>query len=189
MKTITKEYNVYTFNELTQEAKDKALQNNNNDMIEYSWWDDAIKTLEEWCKFFWGTFDYRQIDWLESYRNEYSVIIPYYIEEESEDDLKKYIMKQVNYGSAKYRKTWETSLYWCILTWYCLDDDFMIPINDFIEWRVQYDTLEEILLDCVSKVLKSAKNDYEYTLWEEYFTEECEANEYTFLEDGTLFIF
>lgn len=92
----------------------------------------------------------------------------------------------------------------CPLTGVCFDNDALDPLAYFCfgvkwdekakkrvmvphdeRWRWRSTTVEEIIRDCVDSLFKSARQDCEYQDSEEYFAEMCEANGWTFEEDGT----
>lgn len=92
----------------------------------------------------------------------------------------------------------------CPLTGVCFDNDALDPLAYFCfgvkwdekakkrvmvphdeRWRWRSTTVEEIIRDCVDSLFESARQDCEYQDSEEYFTEMCEANDWTFEEDGT----
>ena len=92
----------------------------------------------------------------------------------------------------------------CPLTGVCFDNDALDPLAYFCfgvkwdekakkrvmvphdeRWRWRSTTVEEIIRDCVDSLFKSAQQDCEYQDSEEHFAEMCEANDWTFEEDGT----
>ena len=92
----------------------------------------------------------------------------------------------------------------CPLTGVCFDNDALDPLAYFCfgvkwdekakkrvmvphdeRWRWRSTTVEEIIRDCVDSLFESAQQDCEYQDSEEHFAEMCEANDWTFEEDGT----
>ena len=92
----------------------------------------------------------------------------------------------------------------CPLTGVCFDNDALDPLAYFCfgvkwdekagkrvmvphdeRWRWRSTTVEEIIRACVDSLFKSAQQDCEYQDSEEHFAEMCEANDWTFEEDGT----
>lgn len=92
----------------------------------------------------------------------------------------------------------------CPLTGVCFDNDALDPLAYFCfgvkwdekakkrvmvphdeRWRWKSTTVEEVIRDCVDSLFESAQRDCEYQDSEEYFAEMCEANNWTFEEDGS----
>ena len=71
METITKTYNLYSFDELSEDAKSRAKDNITNEYWAEWIFSDAHETLVKFCDIF--NIDYRNIDYLEPYRNEYTI--------------------------------------------------------------------------------------------------------------------
>jgi len=74
----------------------------------------------------------------------------------------------------------------CPLTGYCVDDDTLQPVFDFMK-KPDSTTFEELMGNCLDNWLKACENDYEYSNSMEFFLDQAEANEYEFTEDGELF--
>ena len=74
----------------------------------------------------------------------------------------------------------------CVLTGYCLDNDILDPIYNFIK-KPDESTLEDLLYDCLQSWVFACRNDYEYQQSDEYITEEILANEYEFTADGEMY--
>jgi len=76
----------------------------------------------------------------------------------------------------------------CNLTGMCYDDDMMQPIYDFLELRTFDSTnFDNLLNSCFDAMRKTLKDEEEYMYTDKYITEEIEANEYEFTENGKLF--
>lgn len=163
MKTITKTYNVYSFNELSQPAKDKALQNHNEhlvypflpaDLREYihEKLTEAGYTHEEITPFY--SLSYCQGDGL-------------MFEGEVEKNGNKYTI--THYGHYYHERS--TTI---------IGTD--IDGND-----INTDDFEEnVYIPICKEARDRGYKEIEYQQSEEYFAETCEANGYTFLEDGEL---
>ena len=68
----------------------------------------------------------------------------------------------------------------CPLTGECYDED----LRDFFK---ENEVTEENLQYCLDNYLTLIHNDYECLLSDDVIKEHCEANEYEFKEDGTLY--
>jgi hypothetical protein len=64
--------------------------------------------------------------------------------------------------------------------------EILQPIYDFLK-APDNTTLYELMIKCLNGFFKACRDDMEYQLSEEAFAESCEANNYEFLSDGTLF--
>ncbi len=198
MQVVTRIFEVYSYDELTQEAKEKA-HNNYRYNQEYFWLDEienSIKaignllgiTLEVrdiYCNTFRGFFDYpcdledlkgsRAIAWINNHV-----------------DFKKPAYKLRSHKG--YKKGMRHSLPLSLmedtmLTGYCADYILHEAYKLFINNLRKYPTLK--LTDFFELIADAAAKEYEtevaYQDSEEFFSEHCEANDYTFLADGTLF--
>lgn len=71
----------------------------------------------------------------------------------------------------------------CVLTGYCLDDDILQPIYDFLNKPDSTD-FETLIENCFEAWCKAVKNECQSQLSFEYFKDIAEANEYEFDEFG-----
>jgi len=173
----TKTINLYEFSELSDEAKQTALNNNAN-TSEYFWGDDAIKSLEKFMEHFNCSLTRYSIDWFEKYRNEIKIDIPDYMENISVKELRGYIKSMGKFNPKTKRGLGE-----CKFTGYCADEDAADGARKafFGGERNLYD----ILYAGYKEWYRVANTDYEFQLSEEGFSEHCDANDYEFNEDGT----
>lgn len=99
-------------------------------------------------------------------------------------ESKQIISKCPNQG--KWSNSYHSAIFLensCVLTGYCIDDDILEPIYNFMD-KPSDITFKELLEDCFSAWIKSASHDYEYCMSKEYYEDECESNEWEFTEDG-----
>ena len=73
----------------------------------------------------------------------------------------------------------------CILTGYYLDMAILQPIYDFMDYKRNFETYDELIKACLEAWLDACEADYEDMTSERAFREEAEANDYEFYEDGT----
>ena len=197
-----KEIKVYPFDELSEDAQEKA----HNEFLSegsYFWGDDNQKTLDAFC----DVFPITAKDWEYGHRNYINGNMPtadidtekaYY--DFTDIRLLKYIVN--NYWHYLYKRKfigclkskekftpvyshcqWENC---CVLTGYGIDDDILQPIYDFLKKPDKTSTFEDILQDCLESWIIACQRDYEYSCSREYFIEHIAANEYEFTEDGKL---
>lgn len=207
MKTI--ELNLYSFNELSEEAKEKAIENwlsgaGNEDF----YYDERIKSYNKAMEI------YNQ---LESIENEISgARLVAYIENNfshlwrNTNRISKHLIKypelvtkkrikngcyfensdyQYKYNCLKFRvsRIFETNnIDNCPLTGVCYDVDFMEPIINFMKNPSSKTTNIDLWEDMPS--YESIYNrDMEDINSDEYVSEHLEANNYEFTEDGKIY--
>jgi len=175
MKTITREYKVYKFNELSESAQDKAIENLYDINIDYEWWDfiyDEANQLGFRIKSF---DDYSiEIDIIENCE-----VIARNIIKNHGESCSTYIeatayLKQLNNLNLKY--------------WFPEDapiEDIDTNEYDFETGKDQLDN--DFICTLKSEYLSMLEKDYEYLTSHEAIIETIEANDYDFTEDGKLF--
>ena len=171
MKTVTNTYNVYTFEELSEEAKEEA-RNKWRESEEYPWWDESNDTMKAFAEAFNVTIkDYEISLYCRSY-------IRFEVENEELKGLRlwKYLLN--NYSHLLKNDSY--------LTGYCMDDDIMKPIRDFMKHPCLTVTLYSLMQSCFNSFIKSVIADMEYQQSDEYIDETIMLNEYDFLENGCM---
>ena len=208
MKTI--EINIYKFSELSEEAKEYAINKWREDQYNYQPWfiEEANKTLEKFMDLF--CISNYQIDYEEPYRNDYSIKLEDDILQLSSQRLATYIWN--NYKGelykGKYFSLWSKKdvsyKYYkdgypvlkqkhskiqmdncCTLTGMCYDDDVLKPICDFLSNPSDIN-FETLLNDCIYSLCHSVSSEIEHQNTDESIIENIEANEYDFLESGEM---
>lgn len=196
MRTIS--VNIYSFDELSKKAKEKALEHFRNSDI-YFWSIENEKTLEEFAK----VFPVNIKEWEYGYRNyiNFNLTCDDKIAELKGIRLMKYLYKNYEHilfkpkflhtkiigsennitGHAKLLKD-----NCCVLTGYCIDDDILKPIYDFLKNPKDSITFQDLMGDCLQSWVYACNKEYEYAYSDEGIRGHIEANEYEFLEDGTL---
>lgn len=195
MRTEIRTYEVYNLHELTREAQAKA-HSHWAEHFDYGWEYENEKTLQA----------FEQIFNIKVDRWSYDSCTYWYRftshNSEEEDNLKgtrllKYLVN--NYWNDLYlpktiwghnykikRKSRVFVSNDCVLTGYCMDYEILKPIYDFLKSPDNI-TLYELMDRCLDGFFKACKDDMEYQLSEEAFADSCEANNYEFLSNGTLF--
>lgn len=210
MRTI--EVSVYTIDELSEKAKEKAHWNYIKDGYAYTWHDENRESLEAFAKL----FPISVTDW--SY-DENGGDVRYSFHDEWHHDvddvahlsgprlaawlwnnLRGDIYKGRWYSKVFNRKTntltpgitskdrrsritLETG---GVLTGYCIDDSLLEPIYDYMKKPDPSVTLEDLLDTCFDAWATDCAKDLEYANSMEAFIETCHANDYEFEADGTM---
>lgn len=207
MKTITQTIELYKFEELSKEAKQKAL----NIWCEshYPWADDNKKTLNKFVE----NFDFiSSTDWEYGGCYRYAsctIDTPYDYEEDLENltGVKLYTFIQNYMDKFKVYKTYtngeniytaekkhQSKIKWsyendCQLTGYYLDCDIMQPIFDYLENfpKRQELTLGELMNECLTHWVVACESDYDSYYSMEYLEERSTENNEYYYADGTFY--
>ena len=166
MKTITKKYNLYSFEELGQEAKDKAREAFNADN-DYPFLTESL-TVQLHDKL------------VKLELTEETELKIYYSLSCSQGDG---LMFEGTLSDKKGNKyTIEHSGY------YYHEQSTSITGKDKNGEDIDTEQFEQnTYIPLCRELADIGYKEIEYQDSEEYFAESCEANEYTFLEDGTMF--
>lgn len=211
MRTITKEYNIYTFNELSEEAKGKVKE----------WY---LEGQEEFI------FTENCLQGLENLFGKNSLEVQYSLGSCQGDGLNIYGEIEAeaifscleNHNGGQQLEQFENALTdrekKTILAYaeecgkiqlpmnspYCYSLASRIDIAEDWEWQLEtYSAFNKIEIDVLKKFEKVVRNifsilcdtyeswgyEYFYKISDEDLAEHCEANEYEFFEDGTLALF
>lgn len=203
----TEEIKIYQFSELSDEAKQKAIEWMRDSNMEFGHWfiDEAFKTIEKGVE----AFDFRlskySIDWENANMSSTTIttgLDDAIAEEISGVRLYKYLVNNFS-GIFWERKHWgeytknENTGKWrykyyskiqniehsCPFTGVCYDDDFLEPFREFLK-KPNGLTLKELVEEGIEKVLRSVESEIEYRNTDEALIEDIEANEYEFTEKG-----
>jgi hypothetical protein len=175
MRTITT--TVYNFSELSEDAKETALQEwtEQEAAQEYSWSQEAIESLKAGIEHFGCALASYSIDFANSAYSDIAVDTPW--NEPTEDEIKDMIESAGSYNPETLKGLGD-----CKLTGYCMDENFLDGVrSDFYNGERD---LKELMLSGYNNWHEAATNDYESQFTMEYFSEHAEANEYEFTEDG-----
>jgi len=207
MKTI--EVNIYEFSELSEEAKERVINKFRDDNYNNPYFINEVNdSFEKFADLF--SIDWRNIDYEEPYRNEYSIKLDADIKALSGQRLATYIWN--NYKGdifkGKYYSLWskkEKSYKHykegypalkqryskiqldnsCILTGVCYDDDLLMPIYDFLNKPTSVD-FETLLNDCIYSLCHSVSSEIEYSNTDQAIIETIEINDYEFSGEGEI---
>ena len=183
---------IYTFNELSEDAKEKARLDWLEDAY-FHYGDNLIESLKKFENEFPIQINYWEYDeW--SCRVSYEILLDDYDDYEFDEDenkediielykgeeLKKYLMEY-------YEKfTEDTSEECCPLTGCCSDYAVLDPIYEFIKNPTDID-FRELLESCIENFEEVVVKEYECFNSEEFFKEACYGCGFEFYEDGTMY--
>lgn len=211
MRTV--EIKVYKFNELSDQAKKKAIDKQIERVDTSHIYDDARDTVEAFCKAFnVSTYD----SFLEPrtshvddnilelsgnrlrkylYNHHFSDLYrgKYYgrSTDKNKDGTKIEVSKQRPFGRRhvkRYSKVFFERE--CVLTGVCYDSIMLSPIYDFLDEGHTKDnynriTFKDLIEECFEALEKSLKEEEEHLTGEEYAEQVITDNDYEFTEDGT----
>ena len=176
MRTIEKR--VFTFDELSDEAREKALQNYAQDG-EYFWSDDVMNSIKKGLLHFGYALKNWDIDFSNVNQSSWRVDAP----DEDVEDEECFDVDVENMGS--YDPETLKGYGDCKFTGVCFDEDFADGVRK--EWKDGERNIRELMNAGVYSCLHAAQKDYEHQYSEEGYAEHCEANGYEFYEDGSMF--
>lgn len=186
--------NIYTYDELSEQAKDKAFSNWDG----YYFWDsDNRKALKAFCEH----YDIKCKNWeYDSYYYRFDIDVDY---EETEQLTGKRLYSYINdltyqikpfklyykggiSGNTKfhYSKIFKEDT--INLTGYCADHAFYLPIKAYLEKPDYKKTYKDLMEECVASYFEYCRDDHKHCTSQEYFAEECEANEWQFFVTGEM---
>lgn len=193
MKKVTVNYEVYSIDELSESARERAYYEwlSGED---YPWGIDNSATLEEFEKI----FPIKVYNWEYGYRKyiNFDMTCDGDIAELSGIRLLKYIYnnyynflfkrREVYYKNNKKKVS---KIFYtipdCPLTGYYLDYEILEPIYKFLKNPSPYLTFKGLMRKCLESWLNACENDYEDYFSMENFIELSKDNDWEYFEDGT----
>lgn len=198
---------VYKFNELSDEAKQYAIEKRRENQ-EYFWGGENRNTLEA----FERVFPVNITDWSYGGRGEgvsFTFTESDEVEELTGHRLATYIWNNHFHDLFKrkwYSKSWDAKKrvldpskgkteryskiifeHSCVLTGYCIDEDILKPIYDFLKKPDNNTNFRDLLESCFDAWVKACNEDIEYQNSDEYIAEELESNDFEFTKEGRIF--
>ena len=193
-ETITKQYTVYTFDELSEEAKQTAIEKLYDINIDYDWWqDDALidlstkeckaRHITEYpsnCLFAWKEI-YFDLD-----RNQHLQFKNLVVHDDNV--FRKFLRihpklwQNCQYHFENSSSSWKASN-----TELAIDADFEDGRDFTPKQQAIVDRAVEIFSDKIHEGWTMLRKQFEYLQSEEAIIETIKANEYQFTEDGRLF--
>lgn len=199
MKTITKTYEVYSYDELDESAKETALAEFYSD--EYFWGDDNKSVLDRFEEIFpievknWEygdcgafvsfefSYNYSEVKELTGIRLLKYLVNNYY----HALFTAKYISKYTNNHKHISRHSKCQVDNCCVLTGYYIDHAILDPIYKFLKNPDKNTTFYDLMNYCLQSWVSACQVDYEYQYSREGIEQTIEANEYLFTSNGKLF--
>ena len=156
-------FNVYKFNELSEEAQKKAHENYlNKDYFSYHWVDEGIKSIQAFA----GAFGIGLKDWsISTYGHSF-------IHTNADRDAFRGIDFDKAIGMINSADDG-----------YCVYYDMK---EKFIETMKDHGDMKNSFLEAIEAGLKSIKSDMEYQETFEYFKDMVDVNDYEFYDNGNL---
>ena len=212
MRTI--KVKVYSFNELSEKAKAKAINEFGGDECEYLF-DEAMDSINQFAGIFGIVI--RRIDFLEPSRSEYYTAFPDHVMDLRGWRLATYVWNNYREGifRGKYygklvdtfkdgtkipkskehpaamrhvrRKSKVFLSTDCVLTGTCYDMDLLDPIYKFLNNPVKDVSIAGLVGNGINSLCSSVRSEYEYRNSIEGMAESFEANDYEFTENGAIF--
>lgn len=198
---------IYKFNELSEKVKQEVIEKWRN-KIDY---DPSFEEIEESVKAVIELFNLKtgrtwddirtshindsilELKGVRLYKylisNYYDDLFkPKYIGSKDRDIRGKQFIFEVNKnreGNAYtliYSKLFKDNC--CPLTGVCYDMDILQPVYDFLKKPNENTTFDDLIRDIEGAITKCYRNNEDWINSDEYITEEIEANEYEFTQDG-----
>ena len=203
----TKTIELFTINELSDKAKEKAHENYLNEDREYVWENENRDSLDA----FEDVFPIKVTNWsYDSYSGYISLRMETDYDEMSGHRLATYIYNNYWHSITKgkyyslwsktekspnnpnmaklktrYSKVMIVTEGACPLTGYVADDVLLEPIFCFLK-KPDNTTFKELMQECLDAWIKYCVDDRSYQDSLEYFIETAQANEWEFTKDGEI---
>lgn len=173
MRTITR--TVYSFNELTDAAKERALSDYNTSGQEYAFAGEALESIKALASHFDGDVRRYAIDWTGTFPSQMAFTMP---------EMNRREIHQRLRALGSYNKETLRGLGDCKLTGYCADED---AIDGFrMAFMAGESDLEALMNAAFDTWLKAAQSDAQHQFSMEGYAEHCAGNDYEFYKNGDL---
>lgn len=207
MRTETKEFKIYKFEELSEEVQEKVIEKNRHTYVEYDgWWDSVYEWFYDtavdegfdatkiYFSGFWSQGDGAMFEG-ELNNNIYENLTPQYGSEEYKKDFNRvlHLLKtgQIDifgrfqqFGHYYHKKSYTDSLEWAFNNdWqgknYSNIESILDDMIDSI--RLQYEEL-------ACNLYRQLEQEYDYLTSHEVIRDSLIENDYEYLEDGEYYI-
>lgn len=161
---------IYTFEELSDEAKENALSWYRGDGFEYHWSDEWRESLQGFADYFELSLTHWEVSTCGPYHFRFSC---------RNDDIENLQGMRL----WKYFKNNGFDPDDCQFTGYCGDESYLKPFREFMQ-KPDNRTFDDLMRDCLDAGFSDWQNDMEYQESDEYCIDHIIANEYEFTENG-----
>ena len=211
MKTITKTYNVYTYTELEDKAKEKVKQDYLNDPVRNDlFYEDCLYTISDLfpksdlkvqyslsnCQGdgfnIYGTVNI--LDLINIMTNKKK--LPYLLQNKIKEDIDVFTIMELydisQYGCNNIEIPYNFRYCYSQANYINFADDWKEQLEDFgIKYNdnliTRFENFVKIFFSELNSMFEDNGYEFLYNVSDEEIEDWCEANEYTFLENGTLF--
>lgn len=206
MRTIR--IKLYKFNELSKDAKEKAINDwrNSDNYFYFQEIEESVKSVIELFNLKTGrTLDDIRTSHIDDCILELKGVrlYKYLINNYSNDLFKPKYIKLINgiktgkqfifkvhkdHKGEPYTQIYSKNFVsdCCTLTGICYDNDILQPVYDFLKKPESNTTFEDLIKDIENAISKCYRDTEEWINSDEYIIETIEANEYEFTQDGKL---
>ena len=204
MRTITNTFNVFRFDELSDEAKEKAIDDFRYDH-DFAWQEDIVESIRAIakamnCHASWYsydgitynvTFDFDFSDNIENLKGKRAYAYIYNNFLFPNRSAKTYWLDNIIHCDG--RKNWsrKSKLFFgwddCPFTGYCADYCFIEAWREWVKDFNKNSTVEDFIITVADKLGKEWTSDNEYQMSDEYIIEMFDIHDVEFLKDGTVF--
>ena len=165
--------NIYTFEELDDKAKQKAIDHFRN-TCDYHWsseWRDSLNEFEK-------TFPIKINDWSVGAHDYSHIRFSFTGEHEDMKGIRLFKYIANNYAHILSKD--------CPFTGYCGDESLLDPIRQFMKRPDKDLSFYDLMKDCLDHWVSEYQGDMESQLEDEYISDFIQANGYEFLENGDM---
>lgn len=207
---------VYQFSELSNDAKDNAInQYRNMEHYNHHYYDEIIESVKAVVELFnlktgqeWSDIRTSHIDdnilelkGIRLYKyivNNYwdSLFTRKFLGSIGDNRVIKHRMSKTNfYNMSKGARVNSSNFIYsnvqfdnsCTLTGVCYDNDILQPVYDFLKKPDLSTTFEDLMQEIESAIRKTFDNTETWLNSDEFIKDEIEANEYEFTKEGNIF--
>jgi len=185
----TKVINLYSFDELSEEAKEKAIEEYRYSDRDYFWMEDNIQSVIKALEHFgFDVLDY-SVDYSSAARSSFKLSNKNYFNEEGLKGARlwKWLNNQkesiIPIYEKKYANVYESS---CPFTGYFMDEVFLDVFRKFLAKPSENITLDYLIDQAVEACLRATQEDYEHQNSDEFISEELENMGEVFDKEGSL---
>lgn len=187
------ETKVYTFSELSEQAKEKAIEVKRDSLYNggFYWGSEVLESIKQGLRLFGCDLSDYSIHW--DNINRCYTKIDFYRNYEEEEELTgvrlwKYLHNKwyLTFWN-KYQKKYQSLQECCApFTGVCYDEDFLQPIREFVN-KPDNRTFTELIEDCVYNCLLSGCDEWQYVCSDEGIAESLKESNNEYTDKGILF--